>query len=238
MKNKIKEFIRENRTDITALTLTIALFIAMCTPMIMEIKALNESSDQVEQQVEINEEIPFTVVEDIETEVEKEDLEPIEDVETEELVYISDVPETEYVIPESKYYDIPLSVSIQDHIFETSEAYGIDPRIVIAMIEHESDYNASVIGDQGRSYGLMQIQPRHHQKRMNELGCTDLLNPYHNITVGIDYLAYLIELNESLEWALMAYNGGPAYAYGKMEQGILSDYVINVMSISNNLVKG
>jgi soluble lytic murein transglycosylase-like protein len=63
------------------------------------------------------------------------------------------------------------------------------------------------------------------------------LNPYHNITVGVDYLAHLINLNGSLEWALMAYNGGPSYAYGMMESGELSWYATSVLTNSKNIIK-
>lgn len=236
MNNKIKQFIKEKRTDIIAVAITAALVAILCVALVLEARAAYKQNDDLIDWV--------VVVEyaDSETDGESETMEPEVTEEPETTVPVIEettpAPETEYIIPESKYYDIPLSTSVQDHIFKVSEEYGVDPRIVIAMIEYESDYDASTVGDQGRSFGLMQVQARWHKERMERLGVTDLLNPYENITVGVDYLASLIDLNNSLEWALMAYNGGPAYAYSKSAKGILTEYVTEVISNSNNLVKG
>ena len=129
------------------------------------------------------------------------------------------------------YFDVPLSEDLQDHIFEVCEERDIDPAVVVAIIEKESVFNSSAIGDRGRSFGLMQIQPRWHYGRMESLGCTDLLNPYQNITVGVDYIAELFESGKSLEWVLMAYNGGCSYANKKASRGEISGYVTRVLSI-------
>lgn len=133
--------------------------------------------------------------------------------------------------PESvRYFDVPLSEDLQNHIFKLCESYNVDPAMVIAMIERESNYRASAIGDSGRSFGLMQIQPRWNKERMDKLGCTDLLNPYQNVAVGIDLIAELYETGNSTAWVLMAYNGGPYYATNNISQGLVSDYAKNVMS--------
>ena len=135
-----------------------------------------------------------------------------------------EVPEVEAPAEEKRtYFDVPLSTEVQDHIFKASEYYGIDPAIIVAMCYRESTYNASLIGDNGNSYGIMQIQPRWHYKRMADLGCTDLLDPCQNITVGVDYLAELLEKYGSIDKALTAYNRGSyngtitAYAKAVME---------------------
>lgn len=255
MKNKIKAFIKENRTDIIALCCVFTLFVLLCIPIVREARAFSINMEQVEKiEVEPNEEISFvtgsssstTVIEpeestdnDVEVSngLEGEGSEGISFTGTSEE-RVESSSEESYIIPESDYYDIPLPVSIQDHIFAVCEEYGVDPTIVIAMIDHESEYNTSSIGDKGESFGLMQIQPKWHAKRMEELGCTDLLNPYHNITVGVDHLAHLINISGSVEWALMAYNGGPGMADRKMSQGELSNYAITVLSIKETLVKG
>lgn len=134
------------------------------------------------------------------------------------------------------YFDVPLDEDLQSYIFELCEDTGIDASIIIAMIGRESTYRDYVVGDSGRSYGLMQIQARWHGERMEELGCTDLLDPYQNVTVGIDYLNDLYIQSGSLEWALMAYNGGPSYANRKAAQGIVSDYALGVITESKKLV--
>lgn len=133
------------------------------------------------------------------------------------------------------YFDVPLDKDLQDYIFEECETYGIDPAIIIAMIDKESKCKASVIGDNGRSFGLMQIQARWHYDRMARLGVDDLLDPYQNVIVGIDYLAELIGRGKGLEWALMAYNGGPSYANKKAASGVVSNYAQNIIEKSKGL---
>lgn len=134
--------------------------------------------------------------------------------------------------PPVQYFDVPLDESLQDHIFELCEARGIDPAVIISVIGKESHYNASALGDHGNSLGLMQIQPRWHRARMEKLGCNDLLDPYQNVTVGIDLLGDLLQSGGSIEWALMAYNGGSSYANRKAAQGEISDYAKTVLNMT------
>ena len=48
---------------------------------------------------------------------------------------------------------------------------------------------------------------------MEQLGCTDLHNPYHNVTVGITILASHVERYDgNIEMALVAYNAGASGA--------------------------
>lgn len=131
--------------------------------------------------------------------------------------------------PSVVYYDVPLSEDLQNHIFELCGRYEIEPVIVIAMIGKESSYDADIVGDNGRAFGLMQIQPRWHEERIESLGVSDLLDPYQNVLVGIDYLAELFDMGNSLEWTLMAYNGGFAHADRHIGRGTVSEYVEDVL---------
>lgn len=138
---------------------------------------------------------------------------------------------------EVKFFDVPLSEELQLHIFSECDKHNIAPAIVIAMIERESNYKADVLGDNGNSYGLMQIQPRWNAERMDKLGCQDLLDPFQNVTVGIDLLAELIDENPDLYWVLMSYNGGPEYADARMKSGKISDYAKWVVARASELNK-
>lgn len=129
-----------------------------------------------------------------------------------------------------KLYDIPLSEDLQIYITRLCSEYHIDPELIYAMIARESTYNPNAMGDNGRSYGLMQIQLRYVRERMDKLGCTDLLDPYDNVTVGIDLIAEYIDKGYGLEWALMAYNGGEGYAYNMRSQGYVSNYARSVIA--------
>jgi soluble lytic murein transglycosylase-like protein len=108
-----------------------------------------------------------------------------------------------------KYFDVPLSHDVQDHIFTECEKYDISPAVIVAMIDHESDFDTYNLGDDGRAAGLMQIQAKWHLKRMIKLDCTDLFDPYQNITVGVNYLAELLDKYDGdIAKALVAYNQG------------------------------
>lgn len=111
--------------------------------------------------------------------------------------------------PTRNYFDVPLTHAVQDHIFTECEKRGISPTVIIAMIEQESDFDTYKLGDDGHSAGLMQIQAKWHLSRMIALDCTDLFDPYQNITVGIDYLAELLyRYDGDIAKALVAYNQG------------------------------
>ena len=129
-----------------------------------------------------------------------------------EVKLLSDVAEVEELVRAAemaKLYDVPLDAELQFRIIGMCEERDIDTAIVMAMIWKESRFHADSVGDGGNSLGLMQIQPRWHSKRMEKLGCTDLLDPHQNVVVGIDYLAESIRRYDGdVAKALVAYNQG------------------------------
>lgn len=155
---------------------------------------------------------------------------PKEDIveETEPEVVETTVP-TE---PPVEYFDVPLSEDLQSYIFELCESYEVDSTIIVAMIFRESSFRAHIVGDHGNSLGLMQIQPKWFQERMRELGLTNLLDPYQNVTLGIDYVAELMSSGKSIEWVLMAYNGGRTYANAKAAEGVVTEYARTILEYS------
>lgn len=140
------------------------------------------------------------------------------------------------VVEEQAVYNVPLDESVQLYIVELCKEKQISPELVLAMIEQESRYNIDIVGDNGNSLGLMQIQPRWHKDRMDRLGCDNLLNPYENVTVGVDILLELFEKYDGdVYMVLMAYNGGPSYAQKMMNKGKISDYALSVTSRAEEL---
>lgn len=131
-----------------------------------------------------------------------EPVEPIPEPEETETPTIETTAQYEY------WEDIPLDEEVQEHIFSLCEEKGIDPEIVFAMIWRESRYQADVIGDSGKSFGLMQVQERLHKDRMERLGVTDLLDPIQNVTVGIDFLDELSRRYGDITHAVVAFNKG------------------------------
>lgn len=104
-------------------------------------------------------------------------------------------------------YPVPLDQDLQDYIVQTCLEYEVSPCIVFAIIGVESNYDASMIGDNGKSWGLMQIYSTQHTARCVRLGAWNLLDPYMNVRVGIDYLAELLATGHDIEWCLSWYNG-------------------------------
>lgn len=136
-----------------------------------------------------------------------------------------------------KLWAVPLEEDLQLHIAALCEEYHIQPELVLAVIEQESQYNPEAIGDSGNSLGLMQIQPYWHGERIQQLGCDDLLDPYQNVTVGVDILAEKLAKG-STEWALMAYNGGNQYADALQARGEVSEYAETVIMLAEELKGG
>lgn len=143
--------------------------------------------------------------------------------------------------PQRTYFDCPLSHDLQDYIADLCAEVSIDPAVIVAMIGKESTYRADAKGDKGKSLGLMQIQPRWHSERMERLGCDDLLDPYDNVTVGIDLLAELIEKYDgNVNMALMSYNAGATGAKRNwFSKGIYENkYSKAVMKLAEELKEG
>ena len=141
----------------------------------------------------------------------------IEETETEIIQWKQEVvvEEVEVVAKPQKeevqFYNVPLSEELQLHIFKECEKYNIAPALIVALIDAESDFDANALSPYGDK-GLMQINPKWHSYRMERLNCTDLYDPFQNITVGIDYIAELKAKKPDVYWVLMAYNQGMSKA--------------------------
>lgn len=116
-------------------------------------------------------------------------------------------------------YPVPLDDNLQKHILGLCKENNVDASIVYAIISAETHgtFDPSVIGDNGNSFGLMQIYRYWHEERIKRLGVTNLLDPYQNVAVGIDILSELLDVYD-IDGALNYYNSGsptgsPNYAY-------------------------
>lgn len=136
------------------------------------------------------------------------------------------------------YTNIPLSARFQKYIDGKCKSYGISTNVVMGCIRTESNFQTQIMGDNGKAYGLMQVQKQWHKARMKKVGATDLLNPYDNVAVGIDYLAELYGIYGNYHKALMAYNGGHAYCKRRLRMGLVnSPYSRRVMNYAEDFKK-
>src|SRR5271165_5214642 len=87
---------------------------------------------------------------------------------------------------------------------EAAERYRVDPALVRAVIETESNWNPGAYSRKG-AMGLMQLIPTTAQR----FGANDAFNPKENVDAGVRYLRRLLErYNGNLDLALAAYNAG------------------------------
>jgi membrane-bound lytic murein transglycosylase F len=122
----------------------------------------------------------------------------------------------------------------QDQILETAlpkyahsvqrnaEIYGLDWRLVMAVMSQESKFNSKAVSRRG-AYGLMQVMPATGSEVAEKLGYDNLHHPHRNIRGGTFYLASLYDLFEGapepdrLRLCLAAYNAGPGRIYDAQE---------------------
>lgn len=120
------------------------------------------------------------------------------------------------------YFDVPLSHSLQKYIYEICADEEVPVTLVIALIEHESEFNQEEVSDTD-DYGLMQINECNHSQLAEEYRSADMLNPYQNVFCGVKIIAsYLEKYEGDLDKALMAYNMGDYGAQKCWEEGLTS----------------
>ncbi|HVO58976.1 MAG TPA: lytic transglycosylase domain-containing protein [Dongiaceae bacterium] len=87
---------------------------------------------------------------------------------------------------------------------EAAERHRVDPALVRAVIQTESNWNPGAVSRKG-AIGLMQLIPTTAQR----FGVNDLYSPQQNVDAGVRYLKTLLErYNGNLDLALAAYNAG------------------------------
>ncbi len=94
---------------------------------------------------------------------------------------------------------------INDIISEISSKYGVNEKLVSALIKQESGYNPTIVSKAGAT-GLMQLMPA----TAESLGVKDTKDPVQNVDGGVRYLKSLMKkYNGNLILSLAAYNAGP-----------------------------
>jgi len=89
-------------------------------------------------------------------------------------------------------------------IEQYSDRFNVDPILVRAVIQVESNFNPQCASNKG-ARGLMQLMP----ETAKRYGVKQILDPEENIRGGVAYLADLLEMfSYDLPRALAAYNAG------------------------------
>src|SRR5450432_754751 len=136
---------------------------------------------------------------------------------------------------------------------EAADRHNVDPALVRAVIQTESNWNSSAISRKG-AVGLMQLMPSTAQR----FGATEFYSPQQNVDAGVKYLKTLLQRYDgNLDLALAAYNAGegavdrahgiPAFretrnyvqkvqsAYFRPGSGRLTDLFANPRAIHKNV---
>lgn len=101
----------------------------------------------------------------------------------------------------SAYYE----AALERHIDQVSRYFGIDPKLVKAVIKAESAFNPYAVSCKG-AIGLMQLMP----DTAADMGIFNPYHPLHNLVGGVRYLKQMLqEFDNNLVLALAAYNAGP-----------------------------
>lgn len=131
-------------------------------------------------------------------------------------------------------------IRIENAINKSSNKFGVDSRLVRAIIKQESDFNPYVVSSAG-AMGLMQLMP----ENCKEDGVNDPFNIEENIEGGTKQLKTLLKMyNGNYEMALMGYNAGQGTVARRGVKSIddlykmpreTQDYVRKVMGYYNSL---
>ena len=93
---------------------------------------------------------------------------------------------------------------VEKIVREAAERHHVDPALVRAVIETESNWNPAARSNKG-ALGLMQLIPT----TASRFGVNDIFSPQQNVDAGVHYLKTLLErYNGNLDLALAAYNAG------------------------------
>lgn len=190
---------------------------------------LRIASEQSTANGEILSEIQETL---IQIQKQLDEIQENQSVQSETLKTIQDQLTT---ISESEVLTGPkLYASYADEI--TSTIYpDIPAEYVKALIWIESRYEPMIVNESTGVKGLMQISPRWHTQRAENLGVTDLFDPYGNILVGCDILNELTQ-QEDFNYALNFFAGG--YPYADRYKDCISPYIQELNTVIHQMENG
>ncbi|MGM0537767.1 MAG: transglycosylase SLT domain-containing protein [Thermodesulfobacteriota bacterium] len=124
------------------------------------------------------------------------------------VMHFTDLPDSDRYSPYCTWPDEHPEGGDREYILQfvqnTSQKHGVDPHLVQAVIEVESNFTPTASSKAGAE-GLMQLMPQTQE----DMGVQRPFDIEDNIQGGVRYLSQLLDRFTSLELALAAYNAGP-----------------------------
>jgi len=106
-------------------------------------------------------------------------------------------------------------------MYDASRRYAVDYRLVLAVMDAESNFRHDVVSDAG-AIGIMQVMPVVARTFSREVGIPyerDVLhNPHANVRFGVYYLSWLSRYYDNDYAILYAYNVGYTRARQSMQR--------------------
>lgn len=109
------------------------------------------------------------------------------------------------------YGGVNYPVNYLEEIQKYSNEYGVDPKVVLAIMRVESNFKTDATS-KVNAKGLMQVLPdtaKHVAKLLNiDANSIDLNDAETNIKIGTYYIKYLMQNFSNIDTVYAAYNGG------------------------------
>ncbi len=109
------------------------------------------------------------------------------------------------------YGGVNYPVNYLEEIQKYSNEYGVDPKVVLAIMRVESNFKTDATS-KVNAKGLMQVLPdtaKHVAKLLNiDANSMDLNDAETNIKIGTYYIKYLMQNFSNMDTVYAAYNGG------------------------------
>lgn len=127
------------------------------------------------------------------------------------------------------------NLTIDQAVDNASKKYGVDKKLILAVIQQESSFNPHSTSSVG-AMGLMQLMP----DTAKELGVDNAYDVNENVDGGTKYLKSLLDTFGNYRMAIAAYNAGPG-AVQKSGENIdklpseTQDYVAKVSKYYQNI---
>lgn len=107
-------------------------------------------------------------------------------------------------VPRMAWRPHPAKGRVADMIRELAPSYSLDPNLVLAVVEAESNFNPQALSPKN-AQGLMQLIPATAER----FGVQDVWDPEENLRGGMAYLRWLLKyFKGDVTLALAAYNAG------------------------------